>query len=158
MKKLNLKNSKWLQRKSMNLLLQQKNKSRIFLSLNWEKLMNGTNIAWKSKHLKSSWTLENRLGWTFRYLPLKINWNENVKANWCVEINRSWNTFWISSSPECCCSRDRCVDSKKAVIDAAMAIAGVVIEMVTSLFLFLDFTYVHDICGYEVLGLDNVAR
>ena len=50
------------------------------------------------------------------------------------------------------------VDSKKAVIDAAMAIVGVVIEMVTSLFLFLDFTYVHDICGYEVLGLDNVAR
>ena len=50
------------------------------------------------------------------------------------------------------------VDSKKAVIDAAMAIAGVVIEMVTSLFLFLDFTYVHDICGYEVLSLDNVAR
>ena len=44
------------------------------------------------------------------------------------------------------------------MIDAAMAIAGVVIEMVTSLFLFLDFTYVHDICGYEVFGLDNVAR
>ena len=50
------------------------------------------------------------------------------------------------------------VDSKKAVIDAAMAIAGVVIEMVTSLLIFLDFTYVHDICGYEVFGLDNVAR
>ena len=53
---------------------------------------------------------------------------------------------------------DRVDSKKKAVIDAAMAIAGVVIEMVTSLFLFLDFTYVHDICGYEVLGLDNVAR
>ena len=53
---------------------------------------------------------------------------------------------------------DRVDSKKKAVIDAAMAIAGVVIEMVTSLLIFLDFTYVHHICGYEVLGLDNVAR